>query len=56
MPILLTTPSENDERIGFTVKDVCAMIAAGILDEDEKFELLDGEVAPMQAITRRICG
>jgi Uma2 family endonuclease len=49
MPILLTTPSENDERIGFTAEDVRAMIAAGILDDDEKFELLDGELVPMQA-------
>jgi Uma2 family endonuclease len=49
MPILLTTPSENDKLIGFTVKDVRAMIAAGILDVDEKFELPDGELVPMQA-------
>jgi Uma2 family endonuclease len=49
MPILLTTPSENDERLGFTVDDVRAMVAAGILDQGEKFELLDGELVPMRA-------
>lgn len=48
MPILLTAPSES-ERLGFTVAEVRAMVKAGILEEGGRYELLDGEIVPMQA-------
>lgn len=34
---------------GFSYADVEAMLEAGILDPDEKFELIDGEIVPMKA-------
>lgn len=49
MPFVLTEPSPHDARLGFTVADVRAMVAAGILEEGGKYELLDGEIVPMQA-------
>jgi Uma2 family endonuclease len=47
MPLVM--PTEDDARLGFTVEDVRAMIKAGILEGDARFELLEGEIVPMQA-------
>ncbi len=49
MPFVLTEPSPHEARLGFTVADVRAMVQAGILEEGGKYELLDGEIVPMQA-------
>ncbi|WP_244471987.1 Uma2 family endonuclease [Prosthecomicrobium hirschii] len=35
------------ERRAFTVEEVEAMVAAGIVGEDERFELIGGEMVPM---------
>jgi hypothetical protein len=36
--------AEGLDRRGFTLAEVEKMIAAGILDADEKFELIDREI------------
>lgn len=41
--------AEGMPRRRFTVADVEAMVAAGILDEDERVELIGGELVPMSA-------
>jgi Uma2 family endonuclease len=43
----LTRAAEGLDRRGFTLSEVEKMIAAGIIDADEKFELIDGEIVPM---------
>lgn len=48
-PIFLTRAAEGMDRRGFTLDDVEKMIAAGVIDADEKFELIDGEIVPMNA-------
>ena len=42
-----TRGAEGLPRWRFTVKDVEAMVSAGILDEDERIELIEGELVPM---------
>jgi Uma2 family endonuclease len=42
-----TRGAEGLPRWRFTVADVEAMVAAGILDEDERVELIEGELVPM---------
>ena len=42
-----TRAAEGLERRVWTVAEIEAMVAAGIIDEDERFELIDGEVVPM---------
>jgi Uma2 family endonuclease len=42
-----TRAAEGLERRLWTVAEIEAMVAAGIIDEDERFELIDGEVVPM---------
>ena len=49
MPLVMTSPPDNEERLGFTVEDVRAMVAAGILEEGGRFELIEGEIVPMQS-------
>jgi len=52
MTLVLDEPSEIEgPRIGFTVEDVWRMVEAGVLATDERFELLHGELVPMQAET-----
>jgi Uma2 family endonuclease len=46
-PIFLTRAAEGLDRRGFTVDDVEKMIAAGVIDADERFELIEGEIVPM---------
>ncbi|MGO9461071.1 MAG: Uma2 family endonuclease [Rhodomicrobium sp.] len=44
-----TRAAEGLPRRRFTVAEIEAMVAAGILDEDEHIELIGGEVVPMAA-------
>src|SRR5947209_3501726 len=43
----ITQAAEGLPRRRFTVTEVEAMIAAGIMDEDERVELIGGELVPM---------
>ena len=43
----LTRAAEGLSRRRFTVAEVDAMVEAGIMDEDERFELIGGELVPM---------
>jgi Uma2 family endonuclease len=43
----VTTAAEGLPRRRFTVADVEAMVAAGVMDEDERVELIGGELVPM---------
>ena len=43
----VTTAAEGLPRRRFTVAEVEAMVAAGVMDEDECVELIGGEVVPM---------
>lgn len=47
--VFLTRGGEGLDRRGFTLAEVEKMIDAGILDRDEKFELIDGEIVPMMS-------
>jgi Uma2 family endonuclease len=49
MTTLLTRGAEGMDRRGFSIDEIEAMQHAGILDPDEKFELIDGEIVPMNA-------
>ncbi len=44
---LTTQAAEGLPRRAWTVAEIEAMVEAGILDADERFELIDGEVVPM---------
>jgi Uma2 family endonuclease len=43
----LTRAADGFSRRAFTVADIFKMIEAGIIDEDENFELIEGEIVPM---------
>jgi Uma2 family endonuclease len=43
----LTRAAEGLERRRFTVAEVEAMVAAGVMDEHERIELIGGELVPM---------
>ena len=43
----VTTAAEGLPRRRFTVAEVEAMVAAGVMDEDERIELIGGELVPM---------
>lgn len=45
--VFLTRAAEGLDRRGFTLADIEKMIEVGILDRDERFELIDGEIVPM---------
>lgn len=49
MPDRRTRGAEGLDRRAFTVDEVWRMIEARIIDPDEKFELIDGEIVPMNA-------
>src|ERR1700730_2840918 len=49
MNVAVTTAAEGFPRRAFTVEDIARMIEAGIIGEDEKFELIEGEIAMMAA-------
>jgi Uma2 family endonuclease len=44
---MTTQGAEGLARRCWTVAEIEAMVTAGIIDEDERFELIDGEVVPM---------
>jgi Uma2 family endonuclease len=47
MNVAVTTAAEGFPRRVFTVEDISRMIAAGVIGEDEKFELIEGEIVMM---------
>src|SRR5712671_564196 len=47
MNAAVTTAAEGFPRRAFTVDDISRMIEAGIIAEDEKFELIEGEIVMM---------
>jgi Uma2 family endonuclease len=47
MTVAVTTAAEGFPRRAFTVEDISRMIEAGIIREDEKFELIEGEIVVM---------
>jgi Uma2 family endonuclease len=47
MNIAPTTAAEGFPRRAFTVEDISRMIEAGVIREDEKFELIEGEIVMM---------
>ena len=49
MPSLVTRAAEGLDRRLFTVDEILRMQEAGIISEDENFELVEGEIVPMQA-------
>jgi Uma2 family endonuclease len=49
MNVIATTAAEGFPRRAFTVEDIGRMIEAGVIREDEKFELIEGEIVMMAA-------
>ncbi len=49
MNVAVTTAAEGFPRRVFTVEDISRMIDAGVIREDEKFELIEGEIVMMAA-------
>jgi Uma2 family endonuclease len=49
MNVAVTTAAEGFPRRAFTVEDISRMMAAGVIGEDEKFELIEGEIVMMAA-------
>src|SRR5262245_38647100 len=47
MNVAWTRAAEGYPRRAFTVEDVRRMIEAGVIREDEKFELIEGEIVPV---------
>jgi Uma2 family endonuclease len=47
MNVAWTQAAEGVPRRAFTVEDVRRMIQAGIIREDERFELIEGEIVPV---------
>ncbi len=47
MSLAVTRAAEGFARRAFTVAEIRQMVAAGIIAEDENFELIEGEVVPM---------
>ena len=49
MNVAVTTAAEGFPRRAFTVDDISRMIEAGVIREDEQFELVEGEIVMMAA-------
>jgi len=49
MNVAVTTAAEGFPRRAFTVEDISRMIEAGVIGEEEKFELVEGEIVMMAA-------
>jgi Uma2 family endonuclease len=47
----VTRAAEGFDRRCFTVAEILRMQDAGVISEDENFELIEGEIVPMQAKT-----
>ena len=45
--VRVTSAAEGLPRRRFTVAEVEAMVAAGVMEEDERVELIGGELVPM---------
>src|SRR5580704_17552629 len=45
--VRVTTAAEGLPRRRFTVAEVEAIVAAGVMEEDERVELIGGELVPM---------
>ena len=45
----VTRAAEGFDRRSFSVDEILRMQEVGIISEDEKFELIEGEIVPMQA-------
>jgi Uma2 family endonuclease len=49
MNVAVTTAAEGFPRRAFTVEDIGRMIEAGVINEDERFELAEGKIVMMAA-------
>jgi Uma2 family endonuclease len=49
MNVAVTTAAEGFPRRAFSVEDIGRMIEAGVIREDERFELVEGEIVVMAA-------
>jgi Uma2 family endonuclease len=49
MNVAVTTAAEGFPRRAFTVEDISRMIDAGVIQEEERFELIEGEIVMMAA-------
>jgi Uma2 family endonuclease len=49
MNVAVTTAAEGFPRRAFTVEDISRMLEAGVIREDERFELVEGEIVMMAA-------
>jgi len=49
MTTAITRGAEGMDRRAFSVSDVERMLEIGVLDRDDKFELIRGEIVPMNA-------
>jgi Uma2 family endonuclease len=49
MNVAITRAAEGFPRRAFTVDDISRMIAAGVIGEDENFELIEGDIVVMAA-------
>ena len=47
----VTRAAEGFDRRSFTVAEILRMQDAGIIADEENFELIEGEIVPMQAKT-----
>jgi Uma2 family endonuclease len=47
----VTRAAEGFDRRSFTVQEVLRMQEAGIISDDENYELIEGEIVPLQAKT-----
>ena len=56
MTVAVTSAAEGFPRRAFTVEDMGRMIDAGVIGEDEKFELIEGEIVMMAAKGSRTSG
>jgi Uma2 family endonuclease len=52
MNVMVTQEAEGLPRRAFTVEDAFRMVEIGILHEDERVELIEGEFVPMNAKNR----
>jgi Uma2 family endonuclease len=54
MNVAVTTAAEGFPRRAFTVEDISRMIDAGVIREDERFELVEGDIVmmPVEGIAR----
>lgn len=47
--IIEPTSEEEAPRLKFTLSDVRAMAAAGLLEDRVRYEVIEGEIVPMMA-------